>query len=187
LHHHNVFFDADPQAEFDDLARGRVPAAPTLYLCAEDRGLARAPGALERFEIITNAPAASEPLTPTDRRDLTQWHQTIMRKMEAFNVTFTPTPTQAAITTPQHFAQMFPASQGALYGQSPHGLTASLKRPRARTNVTGLWLCGGGTHPGAGVPMATISARHAAEAILNDRTSTSKSARMATHGGTSTA
>ncbi|MFO7853803.1 MAG: methoxyneurosporene dehydrogenase, partial [Paracoccaceae bacterium] len=52
--------------------------------------------------------------------------------------------------------------------------------------VEGLYLAGGGTHPGAGVPMATLSARHAAEAMLSARTSTSKSGRMAMPGGTST-
>lgn len=35
---HGVFFSADGRAEFDDLARGRLPAAPTVYVCAQDRG-----------------------------------------------------------------------------------------------------------------------------------------------------
>jgi 1-hydroxycarotenoid 3,4-desaturase len=38
LAHHNVFFCADPRAEFEDLAAGRMPADPTLYVCAQDRG-----------------------------------------------------------------------------------------------------------------------------------------------------
>ncbi|HKK86842.1 MAG TPA: methoxyneurosporene dehydrogenase, partial [Roseovarius sp.] len=50
----------------------------------------------------------------------------------------------------------------------------------------GLYLAGGGTHPGAGVPMVTLSAKHAAEAILSDRTSMSPSRRTVTRGGTST-
>ncbi|HAL75437.1 MAG TPA: methoxyneurosporene dehydrogenase, partial [Rhodobacteraceae bacterium] len=44
----------------------------------------------------------------------------------------------------------------------------------------------GGAHPGAGVPMATLSARHAAEAIIKDLTSTSSSPQMDMHGGIST-
>ncbi len=43
LAHHNVFFDADPLAEFRDLAEGRIPATPSLYLCAMDRGNGHAP------------------------------------------------------------------------------------------------------------------------------------------------
>lgn len=184
LAHHNVFFDADPAAEFTDLAGGRTPHSPTLYICAEDRGNDRAPDGLERFEIIANAPSLQE---MSEETELAPWHQSIIQKMAGYGLRFSPEPTLESITTPQHFEAMFPASCGALYGQSPHGMTAALKRPRARTAIRGLYLCGGGTHPGAGVPMATISARHAAEAILRDRTSMSRSARTAMPGGTSTA
>ena len=185
LAHHNVFFAADPDSEFHDLAAGRIPAEPTLYLCAEDRGQGTEISPLERFEIITNAPATSS--TTTDPTELDQWHHQIMQRLAAFNVTFTPTPTAASIATPQQFGTMFPETMGALYGQTPHGMTAALKRPTAETPIRGLWLAGGGTHPGAGVPMATLSAKHAAEAILRDRTSTSPSARTAMRGGMSTA
>ena len=110
-----------------------------------------------------------------------------MTRMAQFGVSFSPTPDATTVTTPQTFAQMFPASQGALYGQSPHGLMAAFQRPTARTAIKGLYLCGGGTHPGAGVPMATLSARHLAAAISKDRISTSPSAQTAMHGGMSTA
>ena len=183
LAHHNVFFARDPDAEFADLKAGRIPSDPTLYLCAEDRGHLTTPSKLERFEIISNAPATA---TETPRKELEQWHHQIMQTMADMGVTFTPTPTAGTITTPAHFADLFPESLGALYGQTPHGLTAALKRPRATTPIPNLWLAGGGTHPGAGVPMATLSARHAAEAILRGQTSTSTSAPTATPGGTST-
>ena len=184
LQHHNVFFDADPDAEFHDLMAGRIPRTPTLYLCAEDRGQNTQPPQVERFEIIANAPATDTKTTP---EDLDLWHHQIMQKMADMGVTFSPLPPVTAITTPRMFANLFPDTQGALYGQTPHGMTAALKRPTARTSVPGLWLAGGGTHPGAGVPMATLSARHAAEAISGDQTLTSLSGRMAMHGGTSTA
>ncbi len=62
LVHHNLVFGRDPVSEFHDLAAGRPPADPTLYICAQDRGgdTAAAPGTMERFEIIMNGP-------PTDR------------------------------------------------------------------------------------------------------------------------
>ena len=184
LAHHNVFFGDSPQSEFDDLMAGHLPRDPTLYLCAEDRGQGHPPPTPERFEIISNAPAPSTLTPPTD---LDIWHHQIMQRMANMGVTMSPNPTAATITTPQRFAEMFPQTMGALYGQSPHGLTASLRRPTARTPISGLWLAGGGTHPGAGLPMATLSARHAAEAILHARTSTSTSARTAMRGGMSTA
>jgi 1-hydroxycarotenoid 3,4-desaturase len=184
LLHHNVFF-ADPGAsEFDDLVAGRIPTNPTLYLCAEDRGQGTASQGLERFEMIANAPATPDTSQP---EDLSQWHQRIMTRMAQFGVRFSPTPGSETVTTPQNFARMSPASQGALYGQSPHGLMAAFQRPTARTAIPRLYLCGGGAHPGAGVPMATLSARHLAEAIWSDRISTSPSGQTVMRGGMSTA
>jgi 1-hydroxycarotenoid 3,4-desaturase len=83
-------------------------------------------------------------------------------------LTFSPAPSSEALTLPEDFNRLFPASQGSLYGRSPHGLTAALKRPTARTRIKGLYLAGGGAHPGAGVPMAALSGLHAAEAIAAD-------------------
>ena len=87
-------------------------------------------------------------------------------------LTFSPLPGRETLTTPHDFAALFPGSQGALYGRSPHGLMAPFRRPRARTTLPGLYLAGGGVHPGPGMPMAALSGRHAAAAILADLAST---------------
>lgn len=179
LSHHNVLFDADPDAEFSDLMDSALPRSPSIYVCAMDRGLGRPVPTCERFEIITNAPAC-----PDQLEDTSQWHPKIMQKMAQAGLSFSPTPTPSSITTETDFATMFPGSQGALYGSSPHGLTSSLRRPTARTPMPGLYLAGGGCHPGAGVPMAAISGQHAAAAIWNDHISALPSPLMATPGGT---
>lgn len=183
LAHHNVLFADDAASEFDDLKAGRIPQNPSLYICAEDRGQGHAPPPLERFEIITNAPA--RPQNHTDK-DLQSWHETIIQRMQSFDLTFTPSPDLETITTPAMFDRLFPQTQGALYGQSPHGMMAAFHRPTARSTIPGLYLVGGGAHPGAGVPMATLSARHAAGAILGDLISTSTLGRMVMPGGMST-
>jgi len=184
LAHHNVFFRDAPKPEFDALQNGEFVDDPTLYVCAMDRGQAAALPALERFETIANAPPLGARSTKEDfSRCQTRTFQTLAR----FDLRFDQIPGPDCLTTPAGFNRMFPASAGSLYGQSPHGMTAALKRPQARTRIKGLFLAGGGTHPGAGVPMATLSARHAAEAILNTRTLTSTSHRTGMHGGMSTA
>ncbi len=184
---HNVFFAADPRSEFDDLAAGRTPKSPTIYVHAQDRGHAAAerPQGLERFEIILNAPPARHgaPLNPEEPercRDLT------FATLARFGLTFDPVPPAAALTMPQGFAQLFPGSDGSLYGRSPHGLMAAFRRPLARTSIPGLYLAGGGAHPGAGVPMAALSGQHAAETILMDLASILPSHPAAMPGGTST-
>lgn len=164
LAYHNVFFAVDPAAEFADLAAGRLPRDPTVYVCAEDRTGPAPPGP-ERFEIILNAPPltrAAAPIEEAPCRALT--FPTLAR----FGLRFTPEPEAAALRRPQDFDRLFPGSAGAIYGPSPSGLTAALQRPTARTPVRGLYLAGGGVHPGPGVPMAALSGSHAATALLAD-------------------
>ncbi|MEX1235924.1 MAG: 1-hydroxycarotenoid 3,4-desaturase CrtD [Roseovarius sp.] len=186
LAHHTVFFNADPEAEFRALERAQTYRDPTLYICAQDRRGTTAPGGPERFEIIMNAaPEAGTP--PSPQTEETKCQTIILSTLERFGLTFSPDPEPRTLTTPGMFDQLFPHSHGSLYGRSPHGMMAAFARPTARTRLRGLYLAGGGAHPGAGLPMATLSGRHAAEAILKDRISTSPSRRTAMPGGMSTA
>lgn len=180
LAYHNVFFADDPAQEFGPLSRGETPAIPTIYVCAQDRAGAHPTGP-ERFQFILNAPPlphatqpkdAPCPLHPFDR-------------LAQFGLTLTPRAalTPHTVTRPQDFAGLFPHSMGALYGLSPDGAMATFQRPVTQTRVKGLYLAGGGVHPGAGVPMAALSGQHAANALLSDPISASMSRRMAMHGG----
>lgn len=182
LAHHNVFFCANPKREFDDLSAGRMPSDGTLYVCAQDRG-GETPDGLERFEIILNGPAGHE-TTPEDQNTCRTCSFETLRQM---GLRFTPTPDTTHLHTPADFAADFPGSDGSLYGLSPHGMMATFHRPTARTRTRGLYLAGGGAHPGAGIPMACLSGQHAAAAILSDLALTSTSPKTAMRGGMSTA
>ncbi|NNF72017.1 MAG: phytoene desaturase [Rhodobacteraceae bacterium] len=182
LAHHNVFFGADPKTEFSPIEAGHLPEDPTLYICAQDRGGATTPPETERFEIIMNAP----PLPGGQPEDIDACRIRTFPTLARHGVRFSPEPADRTLTTPKGFDALFPASQGSLYGRSPHGMMAAFQRPTARTALPGLYLAGGGAHPGAGVPMATLSGRHAAAAILTDLASTSTSPRTAMRGGMST-
>ena len=183
LAHHNVFFCADPALEFGDIAKGRMPRDATLYVCAQDRGGMARPEGLERFEIIMNGPPGHTASDEDRETCRTRTFETLAR----MGLDFSPAPEVTHLTTPADFDTAFPASDGSLYGRSPHGMMATFHRPGARTKVTGLYLCGGGTHPGAGIPMACLSGRHAAEAIETDLASTSTCRPTAMPGGMSTA
>ena len=182
LSHHNVLFGAEPDAEFAPIARGALPEDFTLYICAQDRAGGAVPDGVERFEIILNAPAGLE----LDREGRRRCHERVMEMLAARGLTFDPPPGVETMCTPQDFATLFPGSDGSLYGRSPAGMAASFARPVARSRIAGLYLAGGGVHPGPGVPMAALSGRHAAEAILRDLASTSTCPPTAMPGGMST-
>jgi 1-hydroxycarotenoid 3,4-desaturase len=180
LVHHNVFFCSNPALEFAPIGKGQMPIEASLYVCAQDRGHGTAP-AVERFEIIMNAP----PKSSQSLNEVSECRAKTFPQLARFGLTFQEPPPDGALTTPQGFAARFPGSQGALYGRSPHGVMASFQRPGARTQAAGIYLAGGGAHPGAGVPMAALSGKHAAEAILSDLALASKSHPTAMPGGMS--
>lgn len=182
LAYHSVFFADDPESEFGPLAQARLPDAPTIYVCAQDR-IGHAPPGPERFQFILNAPALPDSATHSKDTEC-QIHPSA--RLAKFGLHLSPQPGPEALTRPQDFARMFPHSAGALYGLSPDGVMATFLRPGARTSLRGLYLAGGGAHPGAGVPMAILSGRHAAAAALSDRTSAHTSRPMDTRGGIST-
>ena len=182
LIHHNVIFSADPKSEFGPIGQGRMPDQPTLYICAEDRSDGTPPP-IERFEIIVNAPAGH----PRTAQEFAQCQIRTFSPLQRLGLTFSPLPDTPALTTPSMLDQLFPGSKGSIYGRSPEGMLAAFQRPSATTTLPGLYLAGGGAHPGAGVPMAALSGKHAAAMILNGRTSPSMSRPTATPGGISTA
>jgi len=187
LRRHNVFFSRDYAAEFDDiLARDRLPREPTVYVCAQDRGDSdSAPGDHERFLVLVNAPANGD-RHAYDAAEVEQCAQRTFGVLEQRGLRIQPQAEATQVTTPADFNRMFPATGGALYGRSSHGWTASFQRPGARTKIPGLYLAGGSTHPGPGVPMAALSGRSAAASLVADLISPKSFPRMAMRGGMST-
>lgn len=167
LQHHNVFFAADYAAEFQSIfGAQRICDAPTVYLCAQDRGPASLPqGAAERMLLLVNAPATGDSHDWSDA----QVEDLAGRSMGLLSDCGLQLSIEhSTATTPAQFNALFPATGGALYGRANHGSMASFARPGSRSRVRGLYLAGGSVHPGAGLPMATLSGRLAAHSAASD-------------------
>lgn len=170
LEHHNVFFAEDYRQEFDAIfARREVTAAPTVYVCAQDRGAAAGPlpaGARERLLVLVNAPADGDVASfggdwlEARRRDA-------FGLLRACGLEVEHDGREGLATTPEGFERLFPASGGALYGRASHGPFATFERSGATTRIPGLYVAGGSVHPGPGIPMAAMSGRLAAGALLD--------------------
>jgi 1-hydroxycarotenoid 3,4-desaturase len=186
LARHTVFFGGAAYAsEFDDVfTRRRLPADPTVYVCAQDRDDAGAgPDGPERLLILVNAPPDGD-RSPPSASEIDACLQRTTARLASCGLTLR---TRASQTTgPAEFETLFPATGGALYGRAVHGSQATFRRPGSRSRMPGLYLAGGSAHPGAGVPMAALSGRLAAAAAIADLASTSRSRAPATSGGTST-
>jgi len=168
LDYHNVFFAEDYQGEFSAVFDSRtVTDAPTVYVCAQDRIGGAKPDGQERLLALINAPADGDraALSPGQIAEL---EARAFGLMEVCGLQVEPTLDNAVITTPDGFEQLFPGTGGSLYGRANHGAFASFNRPGARSKLPGLYLAGGSVHPGAGVPMAAMSGRLAADAVLAD-------------------
>jgi 1-hydroxycarotenoid 3,4-desaturase len=171
---HNVFFARDYAREFDDIFRhSRLPREGTIYICAQDRGGHEKDTlrGTERLFMLLNAPAQGD-RHPFDAAEIEQCEQRVFSLLERCGLRIHRHPEKSLITTPAEFDRLFPATGGALYGSALHGWKASFNRPGSKTGIERLYLAGGSTHPGAGIPMAAMSGRLATASLLADLAST---------------
>jgi phytoene desaturase len=153
LAHHNVWFSGDDRAEFAALAAGRMAPDPTIYgcvSCVTDPSQA-APGT-ENWFLLVNAPAGI-------RLDATAERRRVLDTLAARGVELRDRVAWSDVITPLQLAARTRAPGGAIYGTSSDGRRAAFARPGNRGAREGLFVVGGASHPGGGLPLVLTGAR----------------------------
>jgi phytoene desaturase len=177
---HNVLFPTDYAAEFADLRAGRHPADPTLYLHASSKGDAHdAPPGHENWFVMANAPAlpagglrggpAPRGGPSAAEAGGARADDDAGRRLRATLAARGFDPVGRTVVEadlgPVELARF--GDRGAIYGAAPHGLLSTLRPGGALRGVRNLRLAGGTVHPGGGIPLALLSGRYAAAALLS--------------------
>ena len=69
-----------------------------------------------------------------------------------------------ATITPRDFYDKYRSNKGSIYGTSSNDKLSAFARPRNKSKeIDGLYLVGGSTHPGGGIPLVVQSAFNAVE------------------------
>lgn len=183
LAHHTVFFPADHghpgahgraagmayDAEFDavfgDPGRG-VPARPAtdpavFVTVPADAGVC--PDGYESWFVLVNAPRHGRSLSAVDwrRPGLAEaYADHVLAVLAARGVDVRDRLVFREVRTPADLAAATGAPGGAIYGTA-----GGLLRPANRAPTHGLFLVGGSTHPGGGLPMVALSAQIVAAQI----------------------
>jgi phytoene dehydrogenase-like protein len=69
------------------------------------------------------------------------------------------------IRTPADLERSTRAPGGSIYGTSSNGSRAAFQRPANQSEIPGLYLVGGSSHPGGGLPLVGMGAEIVAEIV----------------------
>ena len=166
---HTVAFPKVYKQEFMDIFdRDRPPEDPTVYVCAQQVCHQR-PAWPEHEPLFVMVNAPPEPKAGARREEI--WEILEQRAMRRLRQTGQIQDGDQILwrRTPKALAARFGGSRGALYGPSSNSRFAAFSRASNRVKgVQGLYLASGSAHPGGGVPLAALSGKAAALALIED-------------------
>jgi phytoene desaturase len=163
LAHHNVLFPTDYDAEFDDVFGDPAQPVrdPTLYVSAPDDPAVR-PDGCEAWFVLVNAPRHDTGPGAVDWRApglAASYAEHLLDLLAQRGLPVRDRVRWSATLSPADLEQRTGAVGGAIYGTSSNGAAAAFLRPANRSPVPGLFLVGGSSHPGGGLPLVALSAQ----------------------------
>jgi phytoene desaturase len=160
IQHHNVLLSREYMENIAQIERGVIPAVPSLYLhnpSATDDTMAP-PGHTALYLLV---PVPNLRFGTDWRKELAPFREIALDRIQALGVpNIRERIRYEKIVTPQGWLDDYAVGYGATFNLS-HEIGQMLHwRPGNRfQNTQGLYLVGGGTHPGSGLPVIYEGAR----------------------------
>lgn len=171
LQHHNVWFPADYDAEFDAIF-GRHPQPaddPAIYVCAPDDPLMHPDDDSESWFILVNTPRNGDGTDGTVDWDAAgvaeDYADHLLQRLADRGTDVRDRILWREIHSPADLERSTRAPGGAIYGTSSNGARAAFQRPANQSPIPGLFLVGGSAHPGGGLPLVGMGAEIVANLI----------------------
>ena len=171
--HHTFMYSGVSIQEFDDISAQGIPARdPSLYVCVPSRSdVTQAPAGCESLYILVHTPyLRAHQVWDGPGGLLEQYRPVILEKLKRFGMQDIESHIVVEKNlTPSLIDRMYNAQGGAIYGLASHGRLHGGFKPRNRSRVLrNLYMAGGSTNPGPGVPMVLMSGVTAARAVCED-------------------
>ena len=174
LAHHTKFMPRDYASDLRAMFETRtVPADPCIYVCASTRtDPTQAPDGCENLFVLVSAPPLVDGAAAVDWAvEGPRYRDRVVRTLEQ-RWGLTDLSKRIVVErrmTPVDLQRLYNANRGSIYGIGSNSLRAAFLRPPNRDrDVRGLYLAGGATHPGGGLPLVALSGKIVAELILED-------------------
>lgn len=165
---HNILFSSGYKKEFSDLFDRKIcPDDPTVYIYISSRFKEDdAPTGHENWFVMINAPYIGN---QNWEREIEKSRKNIFEKIKnRLDINIENKIVFEKILTPGMIEKQTGSTLGSLYGISSNGKSAAFVRQKNRSKeYSGLYFCGGSSHPGGGIPLVILSGKMAAESIFN--------------------
>jgi len=167
LKHHNIFFSNNYQKEFEDIfVKEQLPQDPTVYVANTSfTEPEHAPPNSSNLFILINAPYVTG---KQNWAEISQtYHTFLIDLLEKRGLNrLRESIEYSGIITPPDFLRNYGSNKGSIYGTSSNSKFSAFARPRNKLrDFENLYLVGGSTHPGGGIPLVIQSAFNAMELL----------------------
>lgn len=167
LGHHTILFSKDYEREFDAIFnRNVMPDDPTIYVAnTSAKNPEHAISGGSNLFVLVNAPYLSTHWNWKEKEK--KYANFVIKELESRGLKdLRDSIVCRHHITPLDFQNRYYSNKGSIYGTSSNSKTAAFLRPKNKSrHIDGLYLAGGSTHPGGGIPLVMLSAFNAVALI----------------------